>query len=177
MKWVALFKGVNVGGHNKLPMADLRHLAAEFGLEDPKTYIQSGNLVFNSSQTDAKILEAQLAGAIEKRFGFRPVIIMRRANYLAAAIRANPFAGIMTEGKQLHLFFLDEPAAKFDEAALRAFATDGEDFQMKGDIFYLFAPQGIGRSKLVEKMGSYFPKRMTARNLNSVKAISQLARS
>lgn len=177
MKWVALFKGINVGGNNKLPMADLRLLATELGFEDPKTYIQSGNLVFESRQPNAQILETQLAGAVEKQFGFRPSIIMRSASSLTAALSENPFASRVTEGKQLHLFFLDEPATKFDEVALRALAIESEDFALKGDIFYLLAPEGIGRSKLAEKMGRYFPKRMTARNLNSVKAISELAQA
>ncbi len=175
MKWIALFRGINVGGNNKLPMVELRLLAVELGFGDPRSYIQSGNLVF-SSDKDAGQIESILAGAVEKRFGFHPFIIMRSADAFASALDANPFAGRVTEGKQLHLFFLDEPAAKYDEAALRALAAESEDFALIGDVFYLFAPDGIGRSKLAEKMGPYFPKRMTARNLNSVKAISELAR-
>jgi uncharacterized protein (DUF1697 family) len=176
MKWVALFKGINVGGNNKLPMAELRALAAELGFGDPKTYIQSGNLIFSSSD-DAAHIEDILAAAFEKRFGFRAAIIMRSVDTLAEVIATNPFATRVTEGKQLHMFFLDEPAVKYDEAALRALAAESEDFALIGDIFYLFAPDGIGRSKLVEKMGPYFPKRMTARNLNSVKAICDLAQA
>ena len=175
MKWIALFKGINVGGNNKLPMAELRALASELDFGDPKTYIQSGNLIFDADKGAAHIEEI-LAAAVEKRFGFHPFIIIRSADALATALEANPFAAHVTEGKQLHMFFLDEPAPKYDETALRALAVENEDFALIGDIFYLFAPDGIGRSKLVEKMGPYFPKRMTARNLNSVKAILELAR-
>lgn len=176
MKWVALFKGINVGGNNKLPMAELRALAAELGLGDAKTYIQSGNLVFDS-EDKADAIEQNLASAVEQRFGFRPSIILRNADALEAAFAANPFAARVSEGKQLHMFFLDEPADRYDETALRALATETEDFALIGDVFYLFAPDGIGRSKLAEKMGPYFPRRMTARNLNSARAILDLMKA
>ncbi len=171
--WVALFRGINVGGNNKLPMADLKALATELGLDNPRTYIQSGNLVFGSDK-DAATIEAMLAAAIERRFGFTPPIIMRTSGDLKDALAINPFASRVTEGKQLHLFFLDAAAEKYDEAKLRALAIESEDFALIGNVFYLFAPEGIGRSKLAEKMGPLFPKRMTARNLNSVNAIMAL---
>jgi uncharacterized protein (DUF1697 family) len=168
--WAALFRGINVGGNNKLPMAELRVLAAELGLDKPRTYIQSGNLVF-ASDKDAVVLETMLAAAIKQRFGFAPSIIMRTADDIKHALALNPFASRVTEGKQLHLFFLDAAADRYDEEKLRALATVSEDFVLIGDVFYLFAPDGIGRSRLAEKMGPYFPKRMTARNLNSINAI------
>lgn len=174
MIWVALFRGINVGGNNKLPMAELRAMASQLGLENPRTYIASGNLVFGSGK-DAAELEAMLAGAIKQRFGFAPLIIMRSVRQLKEALATNPFAGRVTEGKQLHLFLLDEPADKYDEAKLRDLAVESEDFALIGNVFYLFAPDGIGRSKLVEKMGPFFPKRMTARNLNSVEAVIAMA--
>jgi uncharacterized protein (DUF1697 family) len=174
MKWVALFKGINVGGYNKLPMAELRMLATDLGFDGPKTYIASGNLIFGSDM-DAARIEKILGETVEKRFGFHPFIIMRSVEALSASLGANPFSDRVTEGKQLHLFFLDEPAARYDAEKLRQLAVESEDFALIGDVFYLFAPDGIGRSKLAEKMGPYFPKRMTARNLNSVKAIIELA--
>lgn len=174
-KWIALFRGINVGGNNKLPMADLRALAGELGLDSPQTYIQSGNLVFGSEEQDAAKLETQLASAIEKRFGFYPVVVMRTAKQVRAALDANPYAAMVKEGKELHLYFLDEAADKYDEAALGELAIDSEAFTLKDGIFYLYAPEGIGRSKLAEKLPRYLPKRHTARNLNSVKAILDLA--
>jgi uncharacterized protein (DUF1697 family) len=176
MKWIALFRGMNVGGHNKLPMVELRTLAANLGFGEPKTYIQSGNLIFKSDSNAKEIAEI-LVAAVEKQFGLCPDIILRSSTALQAALEANPFQARVTEGKQLHMFFLDEPATKYDEAKLRTLAVPSEDFALLGDVFYLFAPDGIGRSKLVEKMGPYFPKRMTARNLNSVRAILELAKS
>ncbi len=172
-RWAALFRGINVGGNNKLPMADLRALAAELGLDNPRTYIASGNLVFGSDQ-DAVALDAMLTSAVERRFGFKPSILLRTAEEIQMAMGHNPFAARVTEGKQLHLFFLDEPADKYNATKLRELAVESEDFALIDGVFYLFAPEGIGRSRLAEKMGPYFPKRMTARNLNSVKAIADM---
>lgn len=174
MQWVALFRGINVGGNNKLPMADLRALASELGFDNPRTYIASGNLVFGSDKAVAE-LEELLAAAVQQSFGFTPSIIMRSVAELQSALASNPFAGRVTEGKQLHLFFLDEPASTYDEIKLRELAVASEDFALIGRVFYLFAPEGIGRSRLAEKMEPYFPRRMTARNLNSVAAIVALA--
>jgi uncharacterized protein (DUF1697 family) len=92
---------------------------------------------------------------------------------LAEALAANPFAAQVTEGKQLHLFFCEGSNPRYHEPAMRALATPTEDFAMVGDVFYLFAPDGIGRSKLAEKLP--LPKRNTARNLNSIQAILALA--
>ena len=174
IRWIALFRGINVGGNNKLPMADLRELAAELGFEEPKTYIQSGNLVLGSDEKDAEKLEAMLAGAVEKRFGFHPCIVMRNVEQFQAALDANPYAAKVKEGKELHLYFLDGPADKYDEAVIRELAAESEEFTLKDGIFYLYAPEGIGRSKLAEKLPKYLPKRHTARNLNSVRAILDL---
>ncbi len=172
-RWVALFRGINVGGKNKLPMADLRALATDLGYGDVATYIHSGNLVFSSPQGDSAQLEAALAAAVEARFGFRPIILLRTMAQLADALSANPFASRVTEGKQLHLFFCEGSNSRYDEAAMRQLATPTEDFAMIGDILYLFAPDGIGRSKLAEKLP--LPKRNTGRNLNSIEAILALA--
>lgn len=173
IRWVALFRGINVGGNNKLPMADLRALASGLGHESVATYIQSGNLVFSSPTDDGAQLETALAAAVEARFGFRPIIILRTMAQLAEALAANPFAAQVTEGKQLHLFFCEGSNPRYHEPAMRALATPTEDFAMVGDVFYLFAPDGIGRSKLAEKLP--LPKRNTARNLNSIQAILALA--
>ena len=157
-------------------MADLRELAIGLGFADVATYIQSGNLLLTAAGS-AQHVEAQLADAVAARFGFRPVILMRSLPQWEAAFAANPFADRVTDGKQLHLFFFDGPADRFDPEALRALAMEGEDFALMGDILYLYARDGIGRSKLAEKLPRYLPARHSARNLNSVEAILTLARA
>lgn len=173
-RWVALFRGINVGGNNKLPMAELRDLATGLGFTDVATYIQSGNLLFSAPGTPEAI-EARLADGVASRFGFRPVILLCTVTEVESALAANPFAERVTEGKQLHLYFLDGPADGFDEAVLRQLAVDGEDFALIGGIFYLYARDGIGRSKLAEKLPRHLPARHSARNLNTVQAILALA--
>ena len=175
MKWIALFRGINVGGKHIVPMKELRELAVKIGFEEPKTYIQSGNMVFGSAEKSVAKLEDILADAVEKRFGFRPFILMRRAADIKHALDHNPFAKKVTEGKQCHIYFL-EGEGKYDEAALKELATDTEEFALEGDLLYLYAPDGVGSSKLAEKLPKYLPKRYTARNLNSVQAVLDLVK-
>lgn len=174
-KWIALFRGINVGGKHILPMKELRELATEIGFEEPKTYIQSGNMVFGSAEKSVAKLEELLADAVEKKFGFRPFILMRSAADIEYALEHNPFASKITEGKQCHIYFLEGDDGKYDEAALKDLATKTEQFALKGDLLYLYAPDGVGNSKLAEKLPKYLPKRYTARNLNSVRAVLDLA--
>jgi uncharacterized protein (DUF1697 family) len=154
-------------------MVELRELAAELGLAEPRTLIQSGNLVFGSERTEAELSTA-LETAVKDRFGISTPILLRNAEQMADAIAANPFAAQISEGKQLHFYFFDGPAEKFDEASLRALASETEDFALIGNVLYLFAPDGIGRSKLAEKLPRFLPHRYTARNFNSIKAIVEM---
>ena len=176
--WIALFRGVNVGGNHKLPMAQLRSMAADLGFTQARTYIQSGNLLFHSP-LDAQVIEPMLADVVEQQCGFRPPILLRSLDALTAALAANPFAARVTDGKQLHIFFCDGPITWADEAALRALVVEGEDFsvvqQAAGSLCYLFARDGVGRSKLAEKLPRQLPARHTARNLNSIEAMIALA--
>lgn len=177
-RWIALFRGINVGGNNKLPMVELRDMAEKLGFCSVTTYIQSGNLVLTAPLTiPAEDIEACLADAIVSRFGFRPVILMRSSADFTSALDDNPFVDQVTEGKQLHVFFYDGTADKWDEAAIRALAVDGEDAALRRGVVYLYAPNGIGRSKLAEKLPRFLPVRHSARNLNSVQAILALARA
>jgi uncharacterized protein (DUF1697 family) len=171
--WVALFRGINVGGANKLSMAELRAVATQLGLAQPCTYIQSGNLVFGYEQTEPD-LSAALAAAVKGRFGISTPILLRNADQMAAAIAANPFSEKVSEGKQLHFFFFDGVAEKYDEAALRSLAIETEDFALTGNVLYLFAPDGVGRSKLAENLPRFLPHRYTARNFNSINAIFEM---
>ena len=85
---IALLRGINVGGHRKVPMAELREMAAELGLADVRTYVASGNLVFDSA--DGAGLEARLEQAIRQRFGFPVDVVLRSAAQWQAYVRANP---------------------------------------------------------------------------------------
>jgi len=88
--WIGLFRGINVGGHNKVPMKDLVTLLCGLGLQQVRTYIQSGNVVFRGSGTAAALIE-DIGAAVSRRFGFRPLLVLLDAKQLAQAAAANPF--------------------------------------------------------------------------------------
>lgn len=175
--WIALLRGVNVGGHNTLPMKELRGLLTDFGFEDVATYIQSGNCVFRSEMADAAAISGRIADSIEAKFGFRPSAFVLPLEALEAAIAGNPFAGRSDDPKFIHLFFLAGDVDALDEPAMRALAAPGDDFVLAGEVFYLLTPAGIGRSKLADKLDKFLKVDMTARNLRSAVKIAELARS
>ncbi len=167
--WIALLRGVNVGGKNRLPMSALTRVMTDNGFEDVRTYIQSGNIVFRSAQRP----KGQLALLVEQHFGFRPEIVYLSHEELASAVQRNPFQP--EEGKQLHYFFLAGSPVVFDTAPLDAVKSKREDFRRVGNVFYLYAPDGIGRSKLAEKVGRALAGSATARNANTVARLLQMA--
>ena len=172
---IALFRGINVGGHNKLPMAELRALLTEMGLQDVKSYIQSGNIVFRTNTPDDDILAEQISKAIEDRFGFLPRVLLIGLVAYRKAIAANPFPDGEDEPKSLHLYFLTEEPTEPNLALLDEVRKESERFQLIDDVFYLYAPEGIGRSKLAERVERVLGVSVTARNWRSACKILDLA--
>jgi uncharacterized protein (DUF1697 family) len=174
--WIALLRGINVGGNNILPMKDLRGLLDDLGYENARTYIQSGNCVFQSGENEAGKLEGEIGSAIEKQFGFRPHVFVLTLDALDEAIAANPYPQANDDPKSLHFSFLAKPARDVDLGALEALKADNEAFTLTDAVFYLYAPDGIGRSKLAAKTERHLAVPMTGRNLRSVLKITELAR-
>ncbi|MGR3661915.1 MAG: DUF1697 domain-containing protein [Paracoccaceae bacterium] len=172
--WVALLRGVNVGGRNKLPMAEFRALLADFGFNDVATYIQSGTAVFSSDASRQEISD-EIASGVDGRFGFRPDVILRTLSKFRSAVTQNPFEQAQADPKTLHLFFLAASAGHFDAESLATFATNDEEFKLSDKIFYLYTPNGFGRSKVAEKMARHFDIALTGRNLRSCLKILALA--
>lgn len=174
--WIALLRGINVGGHNKLPMQDLRDLLGDLGCADIKTYIQSGNAVFNSTKQPTT-LATDICAGIEGQFGFAPgVQVFSLADY-GSILDANPFPEAVSEPKTLHVSFLAEPAATADLVTLESLRSGGEEFRLAERAFYLHAPDGIGRSKLAAKVESSLGVPSTSRNWRSALKIAELAES
>ncbi|GJL94692.1 MAG: hypothetical protein DHS20C05_10970 [Hyphococcus sp.] len=154
--FVLLLRGINVGGHNKLPMATLRELLACLGAENVATYIQSGNAVFSLGAKEVKTCENKLSARIEKEFGFSPDLFMLdRAAYLKI-LKQNPYKLDEAEGKKLHVAFLTKPASKTGLDKVKEALVDGEDITSKGKVLYFYAPNGVGRSKAAEKLNAAF---------------------
>ncbi|WP_108124121.1 DUF1697 domain-containing protein [Saccharospirillum mangrovi] len=172
--WIALFRGINVGGHNSLPMKTLKELLAGLGAENIQTYIQSGNAVFTHASRDSVKLAEQISLAVHETQAFKPEVMLLTEAALNAAIDANPYPQAEADPKSLHLFFLAEPArqAKLDE--IQELAKDSEAFTLTESVFYLYAPEGIGRSKLAERVERKLGVSATARNWRSVRKIQEL---
>lgn len=175
---VSMLRGVNVGLHNRIKMDDLRELYASLKLEDPQTYVQSGNVLFRTKEKNAAALARKIEAAFERKFGFHSTVIHRTAEELKAVIAANPFGRRrdLHPAKLLVTFFADEPSAEA-RAAILALKPDPEELHLIGRELYIYFPNGAGQSKLqwssLEKKLKAPP--CTARNWNSVAKILAMA--
>lgn len=172
---IALLRGINVGGRHKLPMRELKALLEGMDLVNVQTYIQSGNVVFQTGRTDRLALAQAISTAIGEKYGFTPQVFMLDMEALQAAMAANPFPEGEAEPKSLHLFFLDAVPENPNLSALEAFRAESERYQLIDKVFYLHAPEGIGRSKLAENVGKGWDVMMTARNWRTVTKIMEMA--
>jgi uncharacterized protein (DUF1697 family) len=168
---VALLRGVNVSGTNRLPMAEFRKLLTGLGLERVETYIQSGNAVFDTGLAAGE-LAAMIRDGVAGAFGFAPEVFVLEAADITEALHDHPFAGAAAE--KVHVFYLSTPPAKLDDAGMRAFAAAGDGWRLSGNRFTLHTPAGIGRSKLAEKLHKFLPGPMTARNLRTIAALQAM---
>ena len=174
---IALFRGINVGGKNILPMKELVAELEKLGLHNVKTYIQSGNAIFQSQSGSAAQLTEKISKAINKSHGFAPQVLLLGADALDKAMRANPYPEAEAEPNSLHLAFLSSPPPKPDLAALEKIRAASEQFSLKGDVFYLHAPDGIGRSRLANGMERLLGVPMTSRNWRTVCKLREMARA
>ena len=166
--YIALLRGINVGGHNKLPMRDLVQDLEALGLENVSTYIQSGNVVFQTPRIARAELAAEIGAAIEHRHGFRPQVLLLSLEDLATAVSQNPYPQAIAEPKTLHFFFLETSPPAPDLARLAAAQTEREQFALVDKVFYLHAPDGIGRSRLAQIVEKALGVATTARNWRTV---------
>ncbi|AXG80986.1 DUF1697 domain-containing protein [Streptomyces paludis] len=172
--YAALLRGINVSGHKRVPMAELRDLLTGLGHGGVRTYLQSGNAVFTSAATDERALATALERAVEERFGFPVDCLVRDAAYLRAVADACPFPADRLEGRQLHCTFFSEPVAPDRLASVDPAAYLPEEFRLGDRALYLYAPNGLGRSKLAEALARPALLRgttATSRNWNTVREL------
>jgi len=174
-QWIALFRGINVGGKNILPMKKLKEMLEEAGCTGIATYIQSGNVVFSHAATDAVELGGSISAMVQENFGFEPRVLLMTSEQLSAAHGNNPFPAAEKEPKTLHLFFLANAATGVDYETLDAIKGETEEFELIDRVFYLYAPDGIGRSKLAARVEKDLGVATTARNWRTVEKVLQLA--
>jgi len=156
-------------------MKDLRAVLEGLGLQNVKTYIQSGNVVFQSRSGDGHRLAHEISAAIGERHPFTPRVLVLSVEELQSAIAANPFPEAEGKPASLHFFFLESHPADPDMAKLEALRVISEKFALVGAVFYLHAPDGIGRSKLAAYVEKALGVVVTVRNGRSVQAIMALA--
>ncbi|MER7504902.1 DUF1697 domain-containing protein [Nonomuraea pusilla] len=176
--YAALLRGVNVSGHRKVPMAELRALLSGIGLAEVRTHLQTGNAVFTSPARPEEELETLVGQAIEERFGFAVDVLVRDHAYLAAVAGACPFPADELAGRQLHVTYFSAPVEAAAYASLRPEAFLPEEFRLGDRALYLYAPDGLGRSKLAEALAR-LPSRgvvATSRNWNTVAKLVELTR-
>jgi uncharacterized protein (DUF1697 family) len=170
-----LLRGINVGGHNKIKMDALRNLYEELGFQSPRTYVQSGNVVFGAK--DKKLKPKVLEDAIEKAFGFRPAVVLRTSAELRQTVAANPFAkreGI-NPGLLLVSFLTDAPT-KEALAVLQNIPIGPEELYAAGREIFIYFPGGMGRSKFPwASMDKILKTTATGRNLRTVNALLGMA--
>lgn len=173
--YIALFRGINVGGNNILPMKGLVALLEQLGAHDVKTYIQSGNAVFRYEAESASRLSSRISAAIKESHGFEPRVLLLDLVDLEKAITSNPFPEAESEPKTLHLYFLAAAPQNPDLEMLDSLKKDNEQFKLIDNVFYLYAPNGIGRSKLAERAEKALRVAVTARNWRTVSKIMAMA--
>src|SRR5215469_6512045 len=174
---ISMLRGVNLGPHNRIKMDALRGVYTSVNFEDPRTYVQSGNVIFKTKEKNTPQLANKIQGAIQKKFGCCPDVILRTTDELRKAIAASPFAGRpnLEPGKIL-VTFLDAEPPREAAATLAKFKDYPEELHLKGRELYIYFPNGAGRSKLPWSSVERFLKVTgTARNWNSVTSMLKMA--
>ncbi len=173
--WIVLLRGVNVGGANRVAMADLRQLVATLGHTGVSTYIQSGNIVLTSSRSDRVVIADEICAGIEASFGPKVSAVLRTHDELRAALATNPFTKA-EDGTRVLITFLSDTPSPDDVALLERDRFLPDRFEVVGSELFGYYPNGAGRSKMTL---DYFEKRLrvrgTARNLNTVAKLIELS--
>jgi uncharacterized protein (DUF1697 family) len=176
--FVALLRGVNVGGKNRIPMTELKSSFSALGHEDVVTYIQSGNVVFRSPRGNAKDVAAAVEQEIAATFGLSVTVLLRTPAELAAITEENPFLARNADLSKLHVVFLADRPAAAAVGRLDPGRSPPDEFSVLGREIYLRLPNGAGRSKLTI---DYFERRLgvaaTARNWKTLLKLLALTRS
>ncbi len=173
---ISMLRGVNVGGHNKIKMGALRDLYESLGLQDAQTYVQSGNVIFRTDAKDIAPLAKRIEDAIERKFGFRPGVILRTTAEVRDVIARNPFAKRreIDASKLLVTFLAAAPSPEAHAEVLRIKAG-AEEVRIDGRELYVYFPDGIGRSKVWPAIEKALKRSGTGRNWNTVTKLLEIA--
>jgi len=167
---ISMLRGVNLGPHNRIKMDALRAVYESLKFEDPRTYVQSGNVIFRTKEKNSAALAKKIQNAIERTFKCSPELILRTTDELRNAIAASPFASRRNlEPGKILVTFLATEAGPDARTTLLSFKSYPEEIHLKGRELYIYFPDGAGKSKLPwSKVEKLLQTTGTARNWNSV---------
>jgi len=173
--FIVLLRGVNVGGASSFSTKDFVGLLEATGLRNIKTYIQTGNGVFQADTKDVTGLSKKIKAGIQRKHGFAPEVIVLRLDEFERAVATNPYRGADSNPKALHLMFLTSAPEKSGLTEFEKYRAEGEEFSLKDRVFYFWAPDGVGRSKLFSRIEKLLGVAVTARNWRTARKLLELA--
>jgi len=174
--FIALFSGINVGGNRIVKMAELRSFFEDLGFSDVATYVQSGNAVFRAKEGDAGALTKRVEAAFEQKWGFHSRIMVRDVAWFERLVSENPYPEATADPTKLHAYVLEREPTAEEAVRLAEKCTGPESFEIKGDVLYLSAPDGLGKSVFAGLIPRTLKVPGTARNWRSVLALLEMAR-
>lgn len=177
-RYIILLKGINVGGKNIIKMGEFKLKLEELGYSSVKTYIQSGNIIISSEESNFEVIESSISSMLYKDFCIETPVLIKDLDSFKRTIADNPFKELEVEPKLIHFIFLKNEISTESyssiEEELNSIKSDSEKFQIGSDVIYLYAPDGIGRSKFILKVERVVNSIVTVRNLRTVSKIIDL---
>jgi uncharacterized protein (DUF1697 family) len=178
MKYIALLKGINVGRHKRIKMADLKHAIKSIGFKNIKTYLQSGNVIFEHDSTDSAKVAEDIEEKIDQTFEFSVNVIIRTEDELESIIKVNPFIKeVNIELDKLHVTFLSDIPDPETIMDLDIKKDENEKFEVIGREVYLYCPNGYGNTRLKNDV---FEKKLnttaTTRNWKTTNKLLEMSR-
>lgn len=174
--YVALLRGINVGGHKRVLMADLKKVFVKIGLKNPITYIQSGNVIFESNHEDYKKIELLISKGILTTFGYNVPVMVRKVSELEDIINKCPFYSKLINTKQLHITFLNEMPSQADVLTIQSAVVGHDKFIVDGQSIYICIEGAYHKTKLSNQ---FFEKKLkvstTTRNWKTLNKLVEIA--
>jgi uncharacterized protein (DUF1697 family) len=175
--YISLIRGINVGGHKKLKMDELRKAVEALGFAQVRTYVQSGNLVFQAPKQATAAVSKKIEAVILKKFGYEVSVITKTPEELKAAIESNPFLkGKAVAEERLYVTFLSGCPEPANVKRLDAVSSGADEYRWQDNVIYFHLPNGAGNSKLATApFEKWFSVRATTRNWRTVNNLHQMA--
>ena len=177
--YISILRGINVSGQKLIKMDALKRMYESLNFEKVKTYIQSGNVVFSTCETNLKKLESQISSRLEKEFGEEVPVIVLKAETLENIIKNNPFANDgQKDTSNIYITFLADKQKEIDKDSIENKKQEGEEIEYSENAIYLYCPNGYGRTKLNNNfLENKLKIKATTRNWKTTNELLKLAGS